>query len=546
MILSFMIGCEKPSELTAAPEDKTARTSERRDAVTLAVPDMARDLAKEAHQHERRAARLARATEEVVSAASAAETEARRRLARGDYSGVRTSTEFCGDQARVCRAFAGEASRCAAAAKRAAIEAEFLTGSVTEQLGGNASQSKACLAAVQEAKEASRGAAESARRASRCAESASSLAGSCRRLAETATLAAGLHQATGAAREASDAALFQERRARAELGNAQAGHARALEAAAQHRPGAMKATAGVTAASATRAAQAASEAKVKADQASRQFESALAKAKQMPSSLGPGLAKIRDRSVAGARNAARTAESAHAGAARYAADAKRLADEVANIESIPAAREKVIAAKQKPKGSEEPDGKRPIRGAPEAASKPAPSTRPAHTAGRTRVRVDMRKIPDLPHLPKIRTRPKGIVIATTRPSRRVSTNDGRWVQVAGGTAADFLPGGYESNMLVFRHDGSMEVTRTFIGKGRISQKWRIGFRLDEKKGMLVLGADRENQPSASLMRGEHLLKLVPSIKPGIRSLPVELRMERVSNEVIRVDGKTYKRVGNSQ
>jgi len=158
----------------------------------------------------------------------------------------------------------------------------------------------------------------------------------------------------------------------------------------------------------------------------------------------------------------------------------------------------------------------------------------------------MRKIPDLPHLPKIRTRPKGIVIATTRPSRRVSTNDGRWVQVAGGTAADFLPGGYESNMLVFRQDGNLEVTRTFVGKGRISQKWRIGFRLDQQKGTLVLGADRKNRPSSSLMRGEHLLKLVPSIKPGVRSLPVELRMERISDKVIRVDGKTYKRVGNSQ
>jgi len=546
MILSFMVGCEKPSELTAAPEDKTARTSERRDTVTLAVPDRARDLAKEARQHEQQAARLARAAEEAVSAAEAAETEAQRRLAKGDYSGVRTSTEFCADQARVCRAFAGEASRCAAAARKAAVEAESLARSAAEQLGGNTSQSKACLAAAQEAREASRGAAESGHQASRCAESASSLAGSCRRLAETAKLAAGLHQATGAAREASNVSLFQERRARAELGNAQAGHARALEAATQHRPGAMKAAAGMVAASATRATQAASEAKAKADQASRHLESVLARAKQMPSSLAPGVAKIRDTSVAYARDAAKTAESAQVGAAKYAADAKRLADEVANIESTLAANGKVVASKQEPNGGEKADGKRRMHRDSEAASKPAPSTPPANTAGRTRVRVDMRKVPDVPHLPKTRIRPEGIIIATTRPSRRVSTNDGRWVQVAGGTAADFLPGGYESNMLVFRQDGNLEVTRTFVGKGRISQKWRIGFRLDQQKGTLVLGADRKNRPSSSLMRGEHLLKLVPSIKPGVRSLPVELRMERISDKVIRVDGKTYKRVGNSQ
>jgi len=154
----------------------------------------------------------------------------------------------------------------------------------------------------------------------------------------------------------------------------------------------------------------------------------------------------------------------------------------------------------------------------------------------------MRTVPDVPNLPLLDVRPKGILLASSRPAAPVSLADTEWVQTSAGSEADFLPGGYKRNAIVFDGDGTVEVTRSYIGDGEILRKWRIGGQLDLAKGNLELGQDQDRRPADSSLKGQDLREMDSSVVPATTGLPVKLKVRRVSQDMMELDGKTYRRV----
>jgi hypothetical protein len=167
------------------------------------------------------------------------------------------------------------------------------------------------------------------------------------------------------------------------------------------------------------------------------------------------------------------------------------------------------------------------------------TTQPAEKESPSRPRVNLSALPTVPRLPSVQSRPSGIVLANKEASVP-ETCKGRWGQVNGGNAADFLPGGQSASCLAFRDDGTAEFSRTY-SNGTITRKWRIGFEWNPKTEMLTLGSDPKNRPSADSLKGTDIKALDNSVTLSARELPVAFRITRPSKNQIQFDGKTYER-----
>jgi hypothetical protein len=188
-----------------------------------------------------------------------------------------------------------------------------------------------------------------------------------------------------------------------------------------------------------------------------------------------------------------------------------------------------------PKPSPSPAGQAGAAGTPTGTA----TTQPAEKESPPRPRVNLSALPTVPRLPSVQSRPSGIVLANKEASVP-ETCKGRWVQVNGGNAADFIPGGYSASCLAFRDDGTAEFSRTY-SNGTITRKWRIGFEWNPKTEMLTLGSDPKNRPSADSLKGADIKALDNSVTLSARELPVAFRITRPSKNQIQFDGKTYER-----
>jgi len=176
------------------------------------------------------------------------------------------------------------------------------------------------------------------------------------------------------------------------------------------------------------------------------------------------------------------------------------------------------------------------------ASAPAvtvPQTAPALPDSPPRPRVDLADLPSAPRLPSVHTRPAGIIVGR-KGTPGPETWQGKWVQVEGGNAADFLPGGYTASYLVFRGENTVEVHRAYAN-ATITRSWRIGCTWNAKTATLTLGADAKHRPPAMSLKGHDLKVLDSSVAVANNDLPAAFPLTRPSKDRIRLDGKTYER-----
>ncbi len=141
-------------------------------------------------------------------------------------------------------------------------------------------------------------------------------------------------------------------------------------------------------------------------------------------------------------------------------------------------------------------------------------------------------LPTVPALPpERRARPSG-VMEPERADLPPVPDVGRFTQVAGGNAPDWLPGGYVECRLTLRVDDIVEVTRVFPAHLEIT--WRAGYRWSEDRRILVVGEDEKTRPAAGTLLG---FEGGPSA--AATPLPVSLTVERLPDGALRLAGKTY-------
>ncbi|MFO8014131.1 MAG: hypothetical protein R6X20_12595 [Phycisphaerae bacterium] len=176
--------------------------------------------------------------------------------------------------------------------------------------------------------------------------------------------------------------------------------------------------------------------------------------------------------------------------------------------------------------------------APDAGA-PRPSEREPETPPRRESAVALAEIPGLPAPPPTdtRDRPKGIVQAPKGEPNKPAEVRGRWRQTGTNNRPDFLPGGYESSILLFRPEGILEVQRTFGKDGAILLTWEVGYKWNKKKSVLTLGEEAEFRPPPPSLKGFNAGEVV--IKSAVRPFPVALPCVRGDDGTIRLGKKVY-------
>ena len=231
-----------------------------------------------------------------------------------------------------------------------------------------------------------------------------------------------------------------------------------------------------------------------------------------------------------AQLSANAAQAAALAATKSAQSAKQL------LQQAPA---KIKQPVVQPKPATKPTPKPTSRPSPKAT--PKPLTRPAVT-GVPRPKggdIDMTKLPKLPVLPPRKTTPKGI-ITPNAPKATPARIKGRWLQTSANKGADFLPGGYRTNRLIFRADGILEVQRTFDKAGNISVTWRIGYKWNKDNSMITIGTDEADRPLESSLKGFEIEDSDVKATDATDTLPVILKCTRLKNGQIRLNGRLYK------
>ncbi len=141
-------------------------------------------------------------------------------------------------------------------------------------------------------------------------------------------------------------------------------------------------------------------------------------------------------------------------------------------------------------------------------------------------------LPTVPALPPERLpRPTGITASEHADVPR-TPDVGRFRQVDGGNAADWLPGGYTESSLTLRADGVLEMRRLFPGQVEIV--WRVGYAWSEDKVTLVVGEEEATRPPPRALQGFN-----GGATPAVTPLPARLACRRLADGQIRVGDKTY-------
>jgi len=174
----------------------------------------------------------------------------------------------------------------------------------------------------------------------------------------------------------------------------------------------------------------------------------------------------------------------------------------------------------------------------EAGASSPPQLEPG-AAPRRSSAVALAEIPGLPTPPPAdtRARPKGVVQAPKGKPGKPAEVCGRWRQTGQNNNPDFLPGGYESSILVFRPEGILEVQRTFGKDGAILQTWQVGYMWNRKKSVLTLGREPELRPPPQSLKGFEAGDVV--VQSAVRTFPVALPCVRADDGTIRLGKKAY-------
>ena len=537
-----LAGCQGKSEI------ETESISQPKDSNSPEPPDLTirirkiRQLAEEAKEAAKQADRRAEAVLEAAAIASQAETDAREGMQFGDYSDTASAADRAGPAAERAAAAASEASTSAAESTRIAEEVAALVQPLASQSGETSEDVEAALQAENDAREAAARADSAREQASRYARIAGKANKETQRIAAMAAAASEATQAAQKAREAAENAAAVERQTKTALASTKKAHGQALSAVSDGQKSPATTAAAAASAAAERASELATEAGRLAKDSSQRARAASAALKPFGDGAPDGFLKGSRDAVLLAQDAAGAAAVAQGNASRFAAEAARLAEEASraasepttNLAQQPLAKAEDVRAVE---GKTPDDPENPLT----REGKELPATAPSASTGKAPPRIDLGSVPTVRRLPVRRERPTGIILATTQPVASLHAASGTWRQIAGGNSPDFLPGGYKANALTFGADGTIHVTRTFGEKGAISRKWRIGFQLDTKTGSLNIGKDPKKRPPADSLLGKDMQALDPSVKPAVKQLPLTLKWKRLSDDMIQLGDKVYKK-----
>jgi hypothetical protein len=169
-----------------------------------------------------------------------------------------------------------------------------------------------------------------------------------------------------------------------------------------------------------------------------------------------------------------------------------------------------------------------------------PTTSPAKRRGiKGDLKLKRSEIPVVPDMKKILTKPKGLDRPTTQPTTQPHLSRGRWRQVAGGNAPDFLPGGYSTSIFIFRVDNVLEVHRGFGKNGELSHTYRISYKWNKDRTKIALGKDPKVRPSPAALKGFRIPSMDISAESAKIEFPIVLNCQHLKNGQFRLSGKTY-------
>jgi len=461
---------------------------------------------------------------------------------------IRTQTNRAEQAAASAEQARAKARSASTAAEQAASKAEQAAAAGDSQQAATAADATTASAAA--AKEAATAARQHANQAQQHAQSATA--------ATTAATAGGAKDAATAAEKADSAArsafghslLAAQQAKRAQEAVEMAGKVAVVTAGASQVGGSAKRASTqskIAKAKAQGAQKAAATGDLKtagaeAGKAQKAADQAAVDARQANERLGE-----LKKTVGSITSDKRSAQGVRDAAGNALADARRSAD-AAQAAAL-AARKSALNAKQllqraevkakQPKPTTKPGADPTSR--PSTRPVPKPLTRPAdkivlRPKGGD---IDMTKLPKLPKLPPRKTTPKGI-ITPKAPKAAVVRIKGRWLQVSGSKAADFLPGGYRTSRLVFREDGILQVRRTFDKKGDVSVTWSVGYKWNKDGSMVTIGGDEADRPLKSSLKGFEIEDSGVKALDAADDLPVILKCTRLANGRISLSGRIYK------
>ncbi len=152
----------------------------------------------------------------------------------------------------------------------------------------------------------------------------------------------------------------------------------------------------------------------------------------------------------------------------------------------------------------------------------------------------LKNAPKVIFAPARKSTPTGLL----KPKKFVETKMtilGKWTQAMGGARADFLPGGYTQNTLVFRSDGVLEVHRTWGKDSVIKQVYRMSYCWKNDRKQLLLGEKPEDRPAKAARKAFYIPELGISAFAPVENFPVRLNCIRKGKNVIQLRNKTFKK-----
>jgi hypothetical protein len=152
------------------------------------------------------------------------------------------------------------------------------------------------------------------------------------------------------------------------------------------------------------------------------------------------------------------------------------------------------------------------------------------------------EIPSMPLPPKIVSLPKGFldvenIVEDETINEHVATIKGSWLQVSGGNKADFLPGGYLTNVLTFKSRDILQIRRTFGKEEVIKIVWRLKYRQNKENTEFVIESDGKQELLKRSHRG--IKELGVDVEAARQSIPATFQYELLKDGRIIINDKIY-------
>ncbi len=158
-------------------------------------------------------------------------------------------------------------------------------------------------------------------------------------------------------------------------------------------------------------------------------------------------------------------------------------------------------------------------------------------------KLKIQDIPSIPTPPATLELPKGVLAPKTDMSKISVSVMGRWKQIKGSNDADFYPGRYNENLLIFRADNILEVKRSFGKNKSLLLIWRISYRWNKDKKILLLGSDPKVKPPTGTLKGFSLGDIV--VTGAKLAIPIKIHYRYLDNKTIQIGTKIYRKMLNN-